>query len=160
MHVFSTLRIMRFLRWLKHEFFHVLPAFLFFYISFNLINFTQGLMIKKAEIQPFGFITIFLAAGVVAKVLIAIDFLPVLNAFPRKPLIYNVIWKTILYSLATLLVRLLDRLWNDHFGMPLHWTEFWAIQIWYVILFVVFVAARELTYKIGPSKVRQMFFGK
>ena len=151
---------MRFLQWIKSQLLHVLPAFLFFYFSFTLINFTEGLMVKNAGVQPFGVLTVLLAAAIVAKVLIAIDFLPIVNIFPLKPLIYNVAWKTFLYSLGSLLVRLLNRLWNHYYGTPIHWTEFWAVQIWYVVLFFVFVAARDLIYKIGPAKVRQIFFGR
>ncbi|MBS0615196.1 MAG: hypothetical protein JSR58_01425 [Verrucomicrobia bacterium] len=152
---------MRAIQWLKSQFFHILPAFIFFYVSFALINFTEGLMMKDAGMQAFGSVAVLLAAAIVAKVLLAIDSLPFLNIFPTRPLIYNVVWKTLLYTLGSLGVRLLNRVWNDYFDdTMLHWREFWAIQIWYLMLFSVFVSARDLTYEIGLKKVRQMFFGK
>jgi len=160
------------LQWIKKEIIHVFPAFLFFYLSFSLINVTEGFMFKKAGIGPFSFTTILIASAVVAKVLVVIDHLPFINAFPNKPLIFNVIWKTMLYLASSFCFRFLIRLfpffWTtnslitdyNNFLMDMNWRLFMAIQSWYVILFFVFVTFRELALIIGSTKVRRIFFGR
>jgi hypothetical protein len=154
---------MKVLSWIKKEFLHVFPAFIFFYISFNLINITEGFMFKKAGIGSFSFMTIFVAAAVVAKVLIVIDHLPFISLFPNKPLIYSVVWKTLLYGAATFCIRAAIRLFPFIWGqesIDIDWKLFMAVQAWYVILFFVFVTFREFAMAIGPVKVRRIFFGK
>ena len=55
------------------------------------------------------------AALVVAKVMLLADLLPFVNRFPEKPLIYNVVWKTLIYVLAALVVHYLEHL------VPIWW---------------------------------------
>jgi hypothetical protein len=118
--------------------------------------------------SPFGYVSILVASAVVAKILLIIDHMPFIEPFHRKPLIYNIIWKTGLYSLSALIVRFLDRLipimlkghsFQDFIAI-VHWPLFWAISVWYCLLFFVFVIFRELIYTVGISKVRRIFFGK
>lgn len=164
--------MMRFVNWLKMEFLRVFPAFLFFFIAFNLINMIEGLFLKSKGIPPFSFYTLLIAAGVIAKILVVIDHLPFINAFPDKPLICNVVWKTFLYETSTFLVRLLMRLlpclleshhliegYQD-FMRSFDTKQFLAIQILYLILFFTFVTAQEFILAIGAKKTRKMFFGK
>ena len=100
----------RFFRWVSKEILHVLPAFIFFFITFNIISMTESFILKKAGITPFTFIHVTLAALVIAKILIVIDHLPFVNLFPNKPLIYNVVWKTIFYWFITLCVCIAIRI--------------------------------------------------
>lgn len=162
----------RFLLWCKKEFFHILPVFIFFLIAFNYINFTERFLLQRAGITPFTFIEILAAAAVIAKILLVIDNLPFAELFPKKPLIYNVVWKTFFYWVITICVRLsihlLPYLFNhqslatefNNFYQQLNWHLFAAIQSWYLLLFFIFVTARELTFKIGSIRMRQLFFGK
>jgi hypothetical protein len=162
---------MKFFNWAKKQFLHLFPAFLFFFISFNVINLTIGLMIRKDGFSPFGFLTVFLASAVVAKVLLIVDNMSFLNIFPKKPLIYNVAWKTCLYSLVSLLIRLIDRYFRfrgentgwqegfENFITNVNWPLFWSVQIWYLLLFGIFVIFREFVYEFGAKKIRKLFFG-
>lgn len=163
---------MRIFEWVKKQILHLIPAFIFFFISFMVINFTVGMIVKKDGISPVGVLTILLASLIVAKVLLIVDNLPFLNFFPKKPVIYNVIWKTFLYSFVALLFRLGIRLltfigtannWTeefDEFLMKINWSIFWSVQIWYVILFGVYVIFREFVYEFGAAKIRRLFFGR
>ncbi len=94
-----------------------------------------------------------------------------INRFPQQPLIYNVAWKTAIYVFAALLVHYLEHLvpvwWrvgsltaaNRQLLAEIVWPHFWAIQLWLVVLLLVYCAARELIRAIGPHEVRRMFFG-
>jgi len=159
-------------QWIKKEFLHILPVFLFFLISFNIINLTERIMLEQVGYQPFSFWEVFLAAALVAKILLILDHLPIVDLFPLRPLIYNVIWKTILYWTITLFVRLAIRLvpflFQEEslrqgitaFLFQMNWNMFLGIGSYYFMLFFLYVTAHELTLALGPMKMRKLFFGK
>jgi len=92
--------------------------------------------------------------------------------FPHKPLIYNILWKTAIYFVAALLVRYIEHLAPlvlEHGGVgvanhllleEIIWPHFWSVQIWLLVLFLVYTALRELVRVIGREEVMRMFFGE
>lgn len=158
------------LRWLKKEIIHSLPAVIFFIITFNLISATENLMLRPEGIVFASFITATIAALVVGKAMILIDALPILNAFPHKPLTYNILWKTFVYSSFSLLFRILDRfikfsfhsesfyLVHQKLSHLLTSPRFWAIQIWLILLFFIYVIFSEFTQVLGKDRVKQILF--
>ncbi len=108
-------------------------------------------------------------ALLVAKVVLVADMLPVINRFPEKPLMYNVVWKTVIYVCASVLAHYLEHLvplwWrmgfraaNEHLWGEIVWARFWAIQLWLVVLIFVYCFARELVRVIGRDRVVQILF--
>ncbi len=51
-----------------------------------------------------------IGALLVAKVVLLGDMLPAVNRFPDEPLIYNVVWKTLIYVIGALIVHYLEHL--------------------------------------------------
>lgn len=150
----------------------VVPAFLFFLISLSILDVTEKLFLRKTEIwTPVNFYTILLAAAVVAKILIVLNHLPFMNFFPKKPLIYNIAWKTFFYSFCVALTRLIiffiPFYKSTHsysramalFSTRFDFTRFFALAIWYVLLFFIFVTAEAFTSAIGKKKVIELLFG-
>ncbi len=158
--------------WFRDEILHLIPALIFFFIAFNVINWTEVLLLKKMQVSLFSFASILIGAGIVAKVIVVADHLPIINAFPGKPLIYNVLWKSCVYGLISLFIRYLIVLYPfvpgtgtlaeayRDFWEAMDWTRFWAIQIWFFLLFFVYVSFRELVQAGGSDKVRKLFLGK
>lgn len=157
-------------KWLKIQFYHVLPAFLFFFCAFWLLRTTQRLMYTGEGLPPIKLITIVISAGIVAKVMLVIDNLPWIDPFTKKPAIYSVVWKTFIYSLSSLIVRVIDGILPfikeksfvveyELFVHTVNWRFFWTIQMWYCILFLIFVVSREVVQAIGPRKMRRIFLG-
>jgi len=111
------------------------------------------------------------AAALVAKVFLIIDHLPFSLLVFKKPLIYLVIWKTILSWITTFLIRMSVRFFPYLFlkgGMiqnleiflaKIDWRFLFSVQIWYLMLLFLYVVARELGRVIGLAKVRRIFFG-
>jgi hypothetical protein len=98
-------------------------------------------------------------------VLIA-DKLPIINRFPEKPLMYNVLWKTVIYVGFSLLLHYLEHLiplwWhlgrfgqaNVALGREIVWPHFWAIQLWLIVLIFVYCSCASV---IGRQRVLQIF---
>jgi hypothetical protein len=87
-----------------------------------------------------------IGALLVAKVVLIADMLPAVNRFPEKPLIYNVVWKTLIYVVGALVVHYLEHLipvwWrlgnvvaaSRQVVEEVVWPHFWVIQLWLVVL--------------------------
>ena len=142
----------------------------FFFVAFQLIAFTETLMLKQYGISVSTFMTATVAALIVAKVVLIADMMPFVNRFPEKPLIYNVLWKTAIYMIAAFLVRFIEHLIDfvrEHGNLAVAirrmfdevvWPHFWAVQIWLLVLFLMYCAMRELVRVLGAGRIRRLFF--
>jgi hypothetical protein len=149
----------------------VLVAASFFAIGFCLIIVAERLFVKGSAIEVTGVVRAVVGGLVVAKVLLLVDLLPFVHAFPHKPLVHNVLWKSSLYIVASLIFRYLEPfikslfkgvgLYAAHSGAlrELMLPRTWAIEIWLAMLLLVFVSMQELSRVIGKEEFRAMFFG-
>lgn len=155
----------------KHEFYEVLPPTIFFFISFHIVVLDRRLMLREYGLPLTSMAAATVAALLIAKVVLIADKLPIVNRFPEKPLIYNAVWKTVIYVGFSLLLHYLEHLvplwWrlgsfgqaNATMGREIVWPHFWAIQLWLIVLIFVYCALRELVRVIGRQRVTQIFFG-
>jgi hypothetical protein len=163
----------RSLRWLKDEFIEVLPVVVFFFLVFNMRFLTDILMYGKLPLtNPLDQAAILVKALLVSKVLLLSDLLPFMKAFDDRPLIWITLWKTLIYSIAGIVFRLLDALlrlvspsggWRPAIERLAHqdWARFWGVQIWLTAVLLLFVAARELILAVGGGRVvRRMFLSR
>lgn len=156
---------------LKHELLGVIPPAVFFFISFQLLAFTRSLILQQYGIQVSTFVSATIGALIVAKVVLVADLLPIVNRFPEKPVIYNVIWKTCIYLIAAFIVRYAEHLFhffrqygdlaaaNRRLLEEVVWPHFFIVQIWLCVLFLLYCTLRELIRVLGREQVRAMFFG-
>ena len=154
----------------KHEVRELIPVTLFFFVAFQLLALTDALMLKQYGIHSGTFLGATLLALVVAKVVVLTDHFALVNRFPEKPLIYNVIWKTLIYFVAALAFRYLEHLihfWrksadfaeaNRRLFEEIVWPHFWAVQLWLLVLLLVYCAFRELVRALGRERIIAMFF--
>lgn len=155
---------------LKHEIIAVIPPTIFFFVAFQLISFTRALMLEEYGISVYSFVNASIAALIIAKVILFTDMLPLVNRFPEKPLIYNVVWKTVIYMIAAFIVRYVEHLipfireYGDivvasrHLHNEVTWPYFWAVQIWLLVTILVYCAIRELIRALGRERITAMFF--
>lgn len=156
---------------LKHEIVEAIPPAIFFFIAFQVIAFTHALNQGETGVALSTFISATIAALVVAKVVLIVDLVPFVNQFPNKPLIYNVAWKTTIYVVAALVVRILEELIPligpaggvgaalDQLLEEVVWHHFWAIHILLVTLFAFYCSLREIGRILGRRELLRMFFG-
>ena len=161
---------MKLLKNIQHDFFEILPPTIFFLIAFSLILVTKRLILREYGILWTGFGAAIIGAFLVGKVVLVVDKLPFVNKFPNRPLIYNTLWKSLIYFLTALLVRYLNQVVpllikhngfveaNRHLANDIVWPHFWLIQMWLAVLFFIYCAMRELVRVIGRDKVIHMFF--
>ena len=153
---------------LIHE---MIPPATFFFVSFQLIAFTNALMLRQYGIEVTTFVAATIGALVAAKVVLLADLLPFINRYPGRPLIYNILWKAMIYFLAACVVRYLEEFVhfyrrdgqmgavNRHLLDEVIWTRFWAIQIWLTVLLLIYCTMHELVRTFGQQRVRELFFG-
>jgi hypothetical protein len=161
----------RFFQICRTEFKRMIPLFLFFFVIFSLADFVRLLKSKETGEAYAGFATIFVSALMMAKVILLSDYLPFIERYSHKPLIYTTCWKTLIYLVCTLFFRILDRavpkffehesiaLVYDGIVVELTRLEFWLPQIWLLLLLFIMEAYRELIYAVGVDKVRVLFLG-
>ncbi|MDX1900745.1 MAG: hypothetical protein SFW66_01915 [Gammaproteobacteria bacterium] len=162
---------MSMIRWLRNEIRSLIPPVIYFLIVFNLFHFTQGLMMQPQDIRYTGYIGATLGAILAGKVILVVENLPFINAFPRKPIMYNISWKFVIYGFFVLLIQVMDhtieqyyhtKSWAiayTHLQTMLVQPVFWGIQIYVMLYFLIFIIFSELTRVFGKPKMIKIFFG-
>jgi len=163
-----TLR--RAFRWWLAQVKHALPPTIFFFIGFNLILWTKDLILQEYGIQFSGFITATVAALLVGKAVLVTDNMPFMRRFDGAPLVQPVLFKTTIYWLCVLFARIAEALveFITHGGafadFPSYlverfsWPRFLSIQIWLMVLFLLYVTIHELNILFGDGELYRLFF--
>jgi hypothetical protein len=161
----------RLLERIMEEVREVIPPTVFFFFAFLIISVSRALLLRQYGVQVSVMAGVVLAALLVGKVVLLADMLPFVNRFPEKPLMYNVLWKTAIYTVAALLAHYLEHLvpiwWREgefvaaqrHLAAEIVWPHFWVIQMWLVVLLFLYCSLRELIRAIGRERVVAMFLG-
>jgi hypothetical protein len=152
---------------ITHEIREMIPVVIYFVITFNIIGFTKALMLREYGIQVSTFVGATVGALLVAKAVLLVGVLPFMEPFPKVPILYNVLWKTLLYALAAVMMQVLEEviralLTDGHLapvGDALGRPHFWVVQIWLVMALLVFCAFRELIRVLGPEQSKEIFLG-
>jgi hypothetical protein len=156
--------------WWLEQVKHTLPPTIFFLVGFNLILWTKRLILQEHGIEFNGFFTAMVAALLVGKAVLITDNLPFMHRFDGAPMIQPILFKSAIYWLCVLIVRLAERL--VHFlpgggsiaDFPAHlvedfsWARFLSIQIWLMVLFLVYVTIHELNVLFGDGELYRLFF--
>jgi hypothetical protein len=149
---------------------HALPPTIFFFVGFNLILWTKRLILQEHGIEFSGFFTALVAALLIGKAVLVTDNLPFMRRFDGAPLIQPILFKTAVYWMCVLVVRLAEELihflaaggaiadFGDHFAGQFPVARFLSIQIWLMVLFLVYVTIHELNELFGDGELYRLFF--
>jgi len=155
----------------KEEFHALLPPTIFFFVALHLVALVRVLMLEGTGITLGTSLSVTVAALILGKAVVIADLLPFINRYPDRPLAYNIAWKTAIYALIAILVHYLERLvefWrqagsfiagNEKMLAEIVWPHFWAIQIFLVLVILMYCTMRELVRVIGGDEARRMLFG-
>lgn len=159
------------LKWVKNEIIHAIPAILFFFIAFNLVHLTEGLMLRPGDMRFTNALGATIGAIIMGKIIIIVNTFRFINAFPNQPLIYNITWKFIIYSFFIILFQLIDYFIHQsyHHGSlsigfhnliaELKLPLFWGVQIWVLMSFLIYIIFSEFARVLGQEKVKQLLLG-
>jgi hypothetical protein len=156
---------------LLKEFLEILPPTIFFLIGFNLIVLTTNLILANYGARFASFMIATASALIVAKALLVANALPMIRRYDRAPLARPILFKTVFYSVAVFIVRVLEH-WIEYlfsrdyvFGgffrheiAAFSWDRFIAVQLWIVVLFLIYVTASELNHLFGEGELRHLLF--
>jgi len=149
----------------------LLVAAVFFATGFCLIILAERLFVQGSRIESVSLVRALVGGLIVAKVLLLVDMLPFVHAFPEKPLVHNIVWKSSLYVAASVVFLYVDPLIKNlfkgvgfsasHAGAmrELMLPRTWAVVILLAMLLVGFVTMQELARVVGKQKMKQLFFG-
>jgi hypothetical protein len=149
---------------------HVLPPTIFFFVGFNLILWTKRLILEEHGVEFSGFFTATVAALLVGKAVLVTDNLPFMRRFDGAPMIQPILFKSVIYWLCVLIVRLAEG--SVHFlanggaitDFPAHlvehfsWPRFLSIQLWLMVLFLIYVTVHEFNMLFGDGELYRVFF--
>jgi hypothetical protein len=157
--------------WFVHELYEILPPTIFFLIGFNLIVLTTKLLVADYFVSVGSFMIATVGALVVGKAVLVANTLPFLGRYDRAPLIQPILFKTLVYWAVVFVARLLEAF--VHFSLIDHnpvggflphmiaifsWHRFAAIQLWILVLFLIYVTASELNHLFGDGELRRILF--
>jgi len=157
--------------WILHELGEILPPMIFFFVGFNLIVLTTNLILADYFVAFASFMLATGGALIVGKVVPVVNALPFLGRYDRAPLIQPILFKTLVYWIAVFLARLLERFvefWLvEHHPVSeflpymistFSWHRFAAIQIWILVLFLIYLTASEFNHLFGKGELRRVLF--
>src|SRR3954470_8707609 len=165
-----TSLLRRIVTWWLAQVRHALPPTIFFFIGFNLILWTKRLILQEHGVEFSGFFTAVLAALLVGKAVLATDNLPFMRRFDGAPLIQPILFRSAIYWLCVLIVRLGEEVvrfvsgggaianFGDHFVNHFSLPRFLSIQIWLMVLFLAYVTIHELNQLFGDGELYRLFF--
>jgi hypothetical protein len=154
-----------------HEAREALPPTIFFFVGFNFIVLTTNLILADYHAAAFNFMVATLGALVVGKAVLVANAMSYIRRYDRAPLVRPILFKTVFYSVIVFLARLLERFVhycvverNPPGDFPAYlmttfsWHRFAAINLWIMVLFLIYVTAWEFSRLFGPGELLRIFF--
>jgi hypothetical protein len=160
----------RVLRFLKHEFFLILPPTIFFAVGFNLVALSTNLILGRYLVDFSRFMLATTAALIVGKAVLVADTMPLLRRFDAAPLIRPILFKTAVYWVFVFIARLLEAIVHylvDNGTLAgaaafllesFSWHRFAFIQLWILVLFLIYVTASEFNALFGQGELARILF--
>lgn len=155
----------------KKEIDELIPPTIYFFFGLSLIAIIRGLMLEGTGLPVSSLPQIGLAALIMGKAVLLADMMPFINRYPSKPLIYNVVWKSVIYLFVATGIHYVERL--IHFWRQLGsfdaanqalfdeaiWPHIAAVEIIIGILVIAYCTFTELERVLGGDNMRAIFFG-
>jgi hypothetical protein len=148
----------------------VVPALLFFLVIFHMILITKNVILKEYHITTTGAAIATVGALIVSKAILVVEKLPLARLFSSR-MLYNILWKTLLFSAVSLLFRFVEEFIPliakhnslitaaTHLLEEVSWPRFWVLQMWLCSSLLLYCLAAELVRMMGAAKVKEMLLG-
>jgi hypothetical protein len=152
------------------EFKEILRPTIFFAVGFNLIVLTTNLILRDYGERFSSFLLATAYALLVGKAVLLANALPILRKLDTAPLIQPVLFKSAIYFVMAFVVRVLERLAEYLLhggtlgGIPHYvtdnfsWDRFMAVQLWILVLFLIYNFLSELDALFGDGELARILF--
>src|SRR6516162_9402713 len=160
-------------KWLRKEFWEILPVWVFFFVSFGLVAINRMAVFSEYHIKPTEPPEFLVGSLIMAKVVLLIDAFFKKEGWRDRPLIYGTLWNTGLYFVAALAFHHIEQvialIRREHVGinaanhevlLAMAKPTFVAIMTSVLVLTFVFCMFREFVHATGVKRFREMFFGR
>jgi hypothetical protein len=159
-----------FLAFVSKEFEEMVPSTIFFAVGFSLILLTTNLILEDYGVRFSSYLLAMTGALIVGKAVLVANGLPFFRRLDTAPLIRPVLFKSLLYFAAVGVLRFLEELIEflkhggalrevpDYVATHFTWNRFFAIQIWILILFLIYTFTNELNTLFGGGELARILF--
>ncbi|MEO1222627.1 MAG: hypothetical protein AAFX92_00235 [Pseudomonadota bacterium] len=163
-------RLVKIGRFVKRGFLKILPITVFFIVGLNLIAVSKHLVLAEPGVVYEGLATATLGALLIAKIVVVVDKLPIMRFFGGRPLYQTILLRAIFYSLCVFAFRWVEMLighWIEAGDFSaglgsaqtmLLWNHVVFLQIWTIVLFLVYLTVTELLDAVGDESRLQTLF--
>jgi hypothetical protein len=146
-----------------------LPATLFFFFLFHMIGLTRAVSLEEYSFTALRSVGATIAALIVAKSILIAEALPIPRLFSGRR-IFQVVWKTLLYSAVALLFKVLEEilsLASRHGGLAgaakamyleVSWPLAMVLTLWIVGGLFLYCLVSEVADAVGPKRIRELLF--
>ena len=148
----------------------MIPPTIFFAVGFCLILLTTNLLLSDYHAQFSSYLLAITGALIIGKAVLVADALPFFRRLDAAPLIWPVLFKSGIYfsggrdcSLPGKIIGFLvhdgtiDSL-PDYVATHFTWERFFAIQIWILVLFIIYTFTSELNSLFGNGELARILF--
>jgi hypothetical protein len=158
------------LAFLRKELEEMIPPTIFFAVGFNLILLTTNLILGDYHAHFASALLATTGALIVGKSVLVANALPYFRRFDNAPLIQPILFKSGIYFAVVCAVRFLEKLieFLSHGGSlrdiaqytteNFTWDRFFAIQLWILVLFLLYTFIVELNALFGDGELVHLLF--
>jgi hypothetical protein len=148
-----------------------LPATIFFLCLFHLIGLTKAVLLDEYTFTALRAVSATVGALIVAKAVLIVEALAIARLFSGRR-IYNILWRTLLYSLVALLFHFAEELIplvSKHGGIisamkamigGVSWPLISVIALWIICGLFLYTLVSDLVRVVGPDKVKEILFSR
>jgi hypothetical protein len=161
----------RILKVIKDEGISLFPVWLFFFLAFSLLRLTENIRLREQGIHLSTPSLVLVGSLIVAKAFLILNVFRFMNRYEGRPLIYSVLWKTVIYWVGSLVVFYLEQVLEvvlkthdlakarELVFTKMDVPQFWISATWLALLLFAFCGTQELARTIGMQRFKQMWFG-
>lgn len=148
----------------------LVPAWLFFFLSFSLLRLTQTAVLEEFGVDVIPPSHVLAGSLIVAKALMTVDALRIFRRLEDRPIIVVALIKTVIYGIVVFFFEYSETLFEFRgegisrgsleFAHRMESLRFWVIQVWLVILLFVYSTLRGFAHRLGRGRFRRLLIGR
>lgn len=149
--------------WLIEEGKEILSVVIYLFASLSLLSTLKALVLAQHGINDFlhCYVVALVESLALAKIVVIAQKLPLMEKFSDKPLIYSVLYKSVVMSIfINIGANIEEKLFVHHHVEPTHPAVLMVThQVVLMIIFMALFTTRALNNELGNGVLKKLFFG-